>query len=44
MEACTKALEKFDPTYVTSKGEIATTFNYFSLTAKRCFEVLHDEK
>jgi DNA-directed RNA polymerase specialized sigma subunit len=38
MEACTKALEKFDPTYVTSKGETATTFNYFSLTAKRCLK------
>ncbi len=38
MEACTKALEKFDPTFITSKGERATTFNYFSLTAKRCLK------
>lgn len=38
MEACTKALEKFDPTFITSKGEKATTFNYFSLTAKRCLK------
>jgi len=38
MEACTKALEKFNPFFVTSKGEYATTFNYFSLTAKRCLK------
>lgn len=38
MEACTKAMERFDPTFITSKGERATTFNYFSLTAKRCLK------
>lgn len=38
MEACTKALEKFNPNFITSKGEKATTFNYFSLTAKRCLK------
>jgi hypothetical protein len=38
MEACTKALEKFNPYFVTSKGEYATAFNYFSLTAKRCLK------
>lgn len=38
MEACTKALEKFNPFFITSKGERATTFNYFSLTAKRCLK------
>jgi len=38
MEACTKALEKFDPNFITSKGEYATAFNYFSLTAKRCLK------
>ena len=38
MEACTKALEKFDPFYITSKGTYASTFNYFSLTAKHCLK------
>ncbi len=38
MEACTKALEKFNPNFITSKGEKATSFNYFSLTAKRCLK------
>lgn len=38
MEACTKALEKFNPNFITSKGERATVFNYFSLTAKRCLK------
>lgn len=38
MEACTKALEKFNPHFITTKGEYATAFNYFSLTAKRCLK------
>lgn len=38
MEACTKALEKFNPNFITTKGERATVFNYFSLTAKRCLK------
>lgn len=38
MEACTKALEKFNPNFITTKGERATAFNYFSLTAKRCLK------
>lgn len=38
MEACTKALEKFNPEFITTKGEKATVFNYFSLTAKRCLK------
>jgi hypothetical protein len=33
--ACMTALEKFNPNYITTKGERATIFNYFSLTAKR---------
>jgi len=37
-EACMKALDRFNPFFVTSKGEYATTFNYFSLTAKRCLK------
>ena len=37
-EACIKALEKFNPEYVTTKGVKATSFNYFSLTAKRCLK------
>ena len=37
-EACIKALPKFNPNYVTSKGIKATSFNYFSLTAKRCLK------
>lgn len=37
-EACIKALEKFNPNYITSKGVKATAFNYFSLTAKRCLK------
>lgn len=37
-EACIKALEKFNPNYITSSGEKATAFNYFSLTAKRCLK------
>jgi hypothetical protein len=45
--ACWKALNKFDPLYVSkSTGQRATTFNYFSLTAKRCllFDTLRDKK
>ena len=38
IEACLKALEKFNPNYITTKGEKATAFNYFSLTAKRCLK------
>jgi len=38
MEACIKAMEKFNPNYITSKGIKATSFNYFSLTAKRCLK------
>lgn len=38
LEACTKALDKFNPYFITSKGEYATAFNYFSLTAKRCLK------
>ena len=38
MEACIRALEKFNPNFITSKGVKATTFNYFSLTAKRCMK------
>ena len=38
IEACLKALEKFNPNYITTKGERATAFNYFSLTAKRCLK------
>lgn len=38
LEACTKALDKFNPLFITSKGEYATAFNYFSLTAKRCLK------
>lgn len=38
MEACMKAMEKFNPNYITSKGIKATSFNYFSLTAKRCLK------
>ena len=37
-EACIKALEKFNPNFITSKGVKATAFNYFSLTAKRCLK------
>lgn len=37
MEACIKSLEKFDPTYVSkTTKKLATVFDYFSLTAKRC--------
>lgn len=36
--ACLKALDKFNPNYITSSGEKATAFNYFSLTAKRCLK------
>jgi len=38
LEACIKALEKFNPQYVTSNGTFATAFNYFSLTTKRCLK------
>lgn len=38
LEACIKALEKFNPNYVTSSGKLATAFNYFSLTTKRCLK------
>jgi hypothetical protein len=38
MEACTKALEKFNPNFITKAGIKATAFNYFSLTAKRCLK------
>ena len=38
MEACIKAMEKFNPNYITSKGIKATSFNYFSLTTKRCLK------
>jgi hypothetical protein len=37
-EACLKALPKFDPNFITSSGQRATAFNYFSLTAKRCLK------
>lgn len=37
-EACLKALPKFNPEFITSQGKKATTFNYFSLTAKRCLK------
>ncbi len=37
-EACLKALPKFDPNFITSSGQKATAFNYFSLTAKRCLK------
>lgn len=37
-EACLKALPKFDPEFITTKGQKATAFNYFSLTAKRCLK------
>jgi hypothetical protein len=36
--ACLKALDKFNPNYITSTGDKATAFNYFSLTAKRCLK------
>lgn len=36
--ACLKALDKFNPEYITSSGKKATAFNYFSLTAKRCLK------
>ncbi len=36
--ACLKALDKFNPNYITSAGKPATAFNYFSLTAKRCLK------
>ncbi len=36
--ACLKALDKFNPNYITSSGDKATAFNYFSLTAKRCLK------
>lgn len=38
LEACIKALEKFNPEYITSSGKLATAFNYFSLTTKRCLK------
>lgn len=38
MEAVIKALEKFNPNFITSNGTKATAFNYFSLTAKRCLK------
>lgn len=38
VEACIKALEKFNPEYITSAGKKATAFNYFSLTTKRCLK------
>lgn len=38
LETCTKALDKFNPYFITTKGEYATAFNYFSLTAKRCLK------
>lgn len=46
IEACMKALDKFNPNFITSKGEKATAFNYFSLTAKRClkFYTIRDKK
>ncbi len=37
-EACLKALPKFNPEFITSSGQKATAFNYFSLTAKRCLK------
>ncbi len=37
-EACLKALPRFNPEFVTSSGQKATAFNYFSLTAKRCLK------
>lgn len=37
-EACLKALPKFNPNFITSSGQKATAFNYFSLTAKRCLK------
>lgn len=33
--ACLKALDKFDPNYITDKGVHSSVFNYFSLTAKK---------
>lgn len=36
--ACIKALDKFDPNFVTVKGKKTTAFSYFSLTAKRCLK------
>jgi len=36
--ACLKALDKFNPNYITAEGKKATAFNYFSLTAKRCLK------
>ena len=46
MEAVWRALPKFDPTYVNTKGRKGTIFNYVSLTAKRvCRQItLHDRK
>ena len=38
MEASIKALEKFNPNYITGAGKKATSFNYFSLVAKRCLK------
>ena len=35
LEACIKSIRKFNPDYITSKGEVVKCFNYFSLTAKR---------
>lgn len=36
--ACLKALDKFNPNFITNDGKKATAFNYFSLTAKRCLK------
>ena len=36
--ACLKALPKFNPNFITSAGKRTTSFNYFSLTAKRCLK------
>lgn len=35
--ACFEAVDRFDPTFVNSKGKGTTLFNYWSLTAKRYF-------
>jgi len=37
-EACIKAMPKFNPNFITTSGQRATAFNYFSLTAKRCLK------
>jgi len=34
-EACFRAISKYNPDYITKKGKKTTSFNYFSLVAKR---------